>query len=123
MCVDGAVQYQPLAKAGKVRILATNNTRKISSLPTVPTFTELGFKNSEAGLWHGVSAPAGLPKEIKDRIEADLKAVLAMPDIVEKMAVLGLEPAWANSADYVKEIQAEAAAMQPLVKELGLKAD
>jgi tripartite-type tricarboxylate transporter receptor subunit TctC len=123
MGVDGAVQYQPLHKAGKVRILATNNTRRISSLPDVPTFIEMGFKNSEAGLWHGVSAPTGLSKEIKDRIEADLKAVLAMPDVIERMGVLGLEPAWANSADYVKAIHAESAAMQPLVKALGLKLD
>ena len=123
MGVDGATQYQPLAKLGKVRILATNNPRKISSLPDVPTLIELGYKNSEAGLWHGVSAPAGLPKAIKDRIEADLKAVLQMPDVIEKMGMLGLEPSWSSSVDYVKTIQAEAAVMQPLVKELGLKMD
>jgi tripartite-type tricarboxylate transporter receptor subunit TctC len=72
-------------------------------------------------MWHGVMAPAGLPPQIQKKIAADLKDVLAMPDLREKMLALGLEPAWAGPEDFVKLIKTESATMGPLVKDLGIR--
>jgi len=119
--IDGAVAYLPHAKSGKVRILATNSPQRPASLPDVPTLAEFGLRNSEAGLWHGVVAPVGLPRDIKQKIEADLRDVLALPDVKERMASLGLEPMWGTSEQFIKLIDRESAAMGPLVKDLGLK--
>jgi len=121
--VDGVPAYPPLLKAGKLRALATNSPKRISALPDVPTFIELGYKNSDAPMWHGLMAPAGLPADIQKKIAADLQVVLAMPDLRERMAGLGLEPAWAGPEDFVKLIQSESANMGPLVKDLGIKMD
>ncbi len=121
--LDGVPAYPQLFKAGKLRPLATNSARRLSSLPDVPTLTELGFRNSEAPMWHAVMAPAGLPADIQKKIAADLQAVLAMPDLREKMASLGLEASWSGPDDFVKLIKSESANMGPLVKDLGIKMD
>ena len=123
VALDGAVAYLPFAKTGKVRILATNSPQRAASLPDIPALAEFGLRNSEAGLWHGLMAPVGLPKDIKQKIEADLRVVLALPDVKERMASLGLEPMWGTSEQFIKLIETESAAMGPLAKELGLKMD
>jgi tripartite-type tricarboxylate transporter receptor subunit TctC len=121
--LDGVPAYPPLFKAGKLRPLATNSLKRISALPDVPTLTELGFKNSEAPMWHGLMGPAGLPADIQKKIATDLQAVLAMPDLRERMAGLGLEANWVGSDDFVKLIKTESANLGPLVKDLGIKLD
>ncbi|MES3002240.1 MAG: tripartite tricarboxylate transporter substrate binding protein [Pseudomonadota bacterium] len=119
--LDGVPAYPALFKGGKLRPLATNSSKRLSSLPDVPTLGELGFKNSEAPMWHGVMAPAGLSADIQKKIAADLQAVLAMPDVREKMLSMGLEPAWSGPDDFVKLIKSESASLGPLVKDLGIK--
>jgi tripartite-type tricarboxylate transporter receptor subunit TctC len=121
--LDGVPAYPALFKAGKLRPLATNSVRRISALPDVPTLTELGYKNSEAPMWHGLMAPAGLPADIQKKIAADVQAVLAMPDLREKMATLGLEAMYSGPDDFTKLIKSESANMGPLVKDLGIKMD
>lgn len=118
---DGVPAYPPLIKSGKLRALATNSPQRISLLPDVPALSEFGLKNSDAPLWHAVVGPAGMPPAIKAKIAADLQVVLAMPDVKERFAGLGLEPTWIGGDDFVKLIKSESAAMGPLVKELGIK--
>lgn len=121
--LDGVPAYPPFLKTGKLRALATNSAKRISLLPDVPTLAEIGLKNSETPVWHGVLAPAGLPMEIQKKIAADLKAVLAMPDLRERMENLGLEPMWLGPEDFKALIKTESAYMGPLAKDLGIKMD
>ncbi len=121
--MDASVQYPPLVKEGKLRILATNSPQRVGSLPDVPTLAESGYRNSEIGLWHGLVAPVGVPPDVRQKIATDVRAVLAMPDVVQKLASLGIEAMWGSSEQLVKLIQTESAAMAPLVKEIGLKMD
>ena len=121
--LDGALAYLPLSQSGRVRILATNSPQRASSLPNVPALGELGLSNSEGGVWHSLVGPAGLPTSIRDKIARDVRDVLAAADVKEKMSGLGLEARWGSGEQLVKLIEAEAAAMEPLVKELGLKMD
>lgn len=121
--MDGVPAYPPLFKSGKLRPLATNSATRIASLPDVPTLGELGLKNSESPMWHGLMAPAGLPAAIQKKISEDLRAVLAMPDLRERMLGLGLEPAWSSPDELTKLVQTEAAALGPLIKDLNIKLD
>lgn len=121
--LDGVPAYPPFLKTGKLRALATNSAKRISLLPDVPTLAEIGLKNSETPVWHGVLGPAGLPVEIQKKIAADLQAVLAMPDLKERMASLGLEPMWLGAEDFKALIKSESAYMGPLAKDLGIKMD
>ncbi|MET0541085.1 MAG: tripartite tricarboxylate transporter substrate binding protein [Variovorax sp.] len=121
--LDGVPAYPPFLKTGKLRTLATNSARRIALLPDVPTLAEIGLKNSETPVWHGVVAPAGLPADIQKKISADLQTVLAMPDLKERMASLGLEPMWMGTDDFKALIKSESAYMGPLAKDLGIKMD
>ncbi|MGC3987386.1 MAG: tripartite tricarboxylate transporter substrate binding protein [Pseudorhodoferax sp.] len=121
--LDGVPAYPPLFKSGKLRPLATNSPHRIASLPDVPTLAELGLKNSNSPMWHGLMGPAGLPPEIQRKISADLKEVLAMPDLRERMEGLGLEPAWSSAEDFVKLVGTESATLAPLIKDLNIKLD
>lgn len=121
--LDGVPAYPALFKSGKLRPLATNSPHRIASLPEVPTLAELGLKNSDSPMWHGLMAPAGLAPEIQRKISADLKEVLAMPDLRERMSGLGLEPAWSSPDDFVKLVRTEAATLAPLIKDLHIKLD
>lgn len=120
---DGVPAYPPFLKSGKLRALATNSPKRISLLPEVPSLVELGLNNSEAPVWHALVAPAGLPNDIKLKIAKDVQAVLAMPDVKERLASLGMEPAWMGPDEFVKLIKSESAVMGPLVKDLGIKMD
>lgn len=121
--LDGVPAYPPFLKTGRLRALATNGAKRISLLPEVPTLAEVGLKNSETPVWHGVLAPAGLPGEIQKKIAADLKLVLAMPDLRKRMENLGLEPMWLGPDDFKTLIKSESAYMGPLAKDLGIKMD
>lgn len=121
--LDGVPAYPPFLKAGKLRALATNSAKRIALLPDVPTLAEIGLKNSETPVWHGVLAPAGLPVEIQKKIAADLRDVLALPDLKERMASLGLEPMWMGPEDFRALIKSESTYMGPLAKDLGIRMD
>jgi tripartite-type tricarboxylate transporter receptor subunit TctC len=95
----------PLIKDGKLRALAITATHRSPILPEVPTMEELGVKGQEAETMQGVLLPAGAPKEIVDRLQREIVAALAMPDVKEKILALGFEPSGISSAafgDYIK---------------------
>lgn len=120
---DGVPAYPQFIKSGRLRALATNSPTRISLLPDVPALAEFGLKNSEAPIWHALVAPAGLPADIRNKIARDVQTVLAMPDIKERMATLGLEPTWMPADDFVRLIRSESATMGSIVKDLGIKLD
>jgi len=66
-------------KGGNLRALAVASDKRIPALPDVPTFAELGYKDMVASAWYGVLAPAGLPKPIQDKLNAEINAVLKDP--------------------------------------------
>ncbi|WP_066739307.1 tripartite tricarboxylate transporter substrate binding protein [Cupriavidus sp. D384] len=123
MAVDGIAANLPFIRQGKMRALATNDTKRIPALPDVPTLAEAGLMNSEAGLWHAILAPRGLPKDIQQKIQHDIAAVLSLPDIRQRFAELGMEATASTSEELSQKIESESKALGPLIKDLGLKMD
>lgn len=82
----------PHIKSGKLRALGVTTARRSSQLPDVPAIGEV-LPGYDVNLWFGVSAPAGTPKEIVERVSADIARVGQMPEVKEKFATLGLEVA------------------------------
>lgn len=122
LAVDGVAQNLDSIKAGKIRGLAVNTPRRMSMLPDVATMDELKLKHAEPQIWHALVAPAGLSPELQRRIYADVQAVLAMPDVKDKLRDLGLETSLGVTPDdFMKKVRAESAVVGPLVKELGLQ--
>ena len=86
---DNIVAATPLIKSGKLKPIAVTSAKRSTSLPDVRTVAESGVPGFEAVSWIGALVPVGTPREIVDKIHADLVAVLRMPEIQEKLAASG----------------------------------
>jgi tripartite-type tricarboxylate transporter receptor subunit TctC len=86
---DNIVAVMPHIKTGALKPIAVTSAQRATSLPDVPTIAESGLPGFEAVSWIGALVPAGTPKDIVDKIHADMVAVLRMPDVQERLAASG----------------------------------
>lgn len=84
-------QLIPHIRSGKLRALGVTSRKRLSNLPEVPTLDEAGVPGYESEIWLGLAAPAGTPPATIDFINQALRRVMAMPDIVEKLAAQGID--------------------------------
>jgi tripartite-type tricarboxylate transporter receptor subunit TctC len=113
----------PLIKDGKLRALAVSSSTRLPLLPDVPPFSEVsGAADYEAVSWHVLLVPAKTPKDIVDRLHAEMQKIMTDPDMMEKAANIGLipiaPPSVAETSAYIK---AEQGKWGSLVEKLGLK--
>ena len=115
---------KPYADSGKLRALAVGSAQRSPVLPAVPTADEAGgFRGFEAVSWYALVAPAGLPRDIANRIHADVASVLQMPDVREKMVSIGADPGSGTTDQLRHHIRAEYDRYGALIRKLGLKAE
>ena len=110
-------------KAGKLRVLAVSSSRRLPSLPDVPTLTEAGFPGMEDYTWVGVFAPAGTPPDITQRLNAAILNAVKSPELKQRLDDLSFEVTAAplrETADYVKS---EIAKWAKVVRDTGAKVD
>ena len=112
----------PRVKAGQLRAIAVTSAKRSPLLPDVPTVSETvpGF---EAITWYGVLAPANLPADVAQRLNADLNSSLTNPALKEKLLALGMEPMPGTSAQFVSFYKDEAVKWGKIVKASGAKLD
>jgi tripartite-type tricarboxylate transporter receptor subunit TctC len=80
------------AKAGRIRMLAVAQDKRAPIAPDVPTFAEQGVANSNVDLWYGLMAPTGTPAAVVDKLNGEVNAILAMPDVREALDKQGMIP-------------------------------
>ena len=112
----------PLIKDGRLQALAVGTPQRSPVLPNVPTTVEAGFAKSEYTFWVALLAPAGTPKAVVDRLNAEALKALASPEVKEKLAVLGAEPMPMSAAAFDAFLKSETARMADVVKADGIKA-
>jgi tripartite-type tricarboxylate transporter receptor subunit TctC len=112
----------PLIRDGRLQALAVGTPQRSPVLPNVPTTVESGFAKSEYVFWVALLAPAGTPKAIVDRLNAEALKALASPEVKEKLAVLGAEPMPMSPAAFDAFIRSETGRMAEVVKAAGIKA-
>ena len=110
------------AKVGNVNMLAIGSAQRVKQLPDLPTIAETvpSFKYQT---WFGLMAPAGTPKEIIDKVNADARAALATPEVVERLALLGAIADPNTPAEMDALIKADAAKYAVIVKNAGVEAN
>jgi len=118
--VAGAHQY---VKTGKLNAIAVSSAKRSSSLPDVPTFIESGVPGFDVSSWVGILAPAQTPRPIVDKLNRELNAALANPDIVEKLATLGIAATPETPEAFAAQIKADLAKYGKVVKAAGIKAE
>jgi tripartite-type tricarboxylate transporter receptor subunit TctC len=111
----------PLAKDGKLRMLALTSTQKAPAAPGVPLVTELGYPKLVAENFVGLSAPAGFPAGAQARLHKAMAEVLADPKIVERLGDLGFVTKPMSSAEFTAFVAAQVQAFQAPVKASGAK--
>ena len=123
MIFDNMPSVLPLVKSGDVRAIAVTSAQRSAAAPNIPTIAESGLPQFEATSWFALLGPAGMPREMQLRINAETAKVLAMPDIREKLAALGLDPAPGTPEALAALIQTETVKWARVVKESGATAD
>jgi tripartite-type tricarboxylate transporter receptor subunit TctC len=106
--MNGMVATYPHVKSGKIRLLAVSSKNRLAQLPDVPTIGETvpGFVS---GSWQGVMAPAGTPKPIIAKLNAEMARIVKMPDVVAKMAAQGAEPHINTPEEFASWMKSEVA--------------
>jgi tripartite-type tricarboxylate transporter receptor subunit TctC len=113
----------PLVTGGKLRALAVTSAERSRMLPEVPTVAESGYPGFENAGWFGLVAPAGTPSAVIDKVQRDTVAVLAMPDVVQRLQTLGMQGVGNTPAALVRAIDAESRVWAEVVKSRNLKAN
>jgi len=110
-------------KGGRLVVLAAAGERRSALAPDVPTLAELGFANVEADLWYGMLAPAGTPREIIVRVNADMTKALALAEVRSALAAQGMEVAPSSPEEMAALMRRDAARWAAVVKQARIKAE
>ncbi|MDQ0588298.1 Bug family tripartite tricarboxylate transporter substrate binding protein [Variovorax paradoxus] len=120
---DNLVTLVPFVKSGKLRALGVSSTKRVAALPDVPALGEMALPGFETGTWYGIVVPKNTPKAVVDKINAALLAMLAQPDVKEKLLGMGLEPEGGTPAQFGALIRSEIAKYATIVKSANIKAE
>jgi tripartite-type tricarboxylate transporter receptor subunit TctC len=113
----------PHIKAGKLRALALVAPQRSPALPEVPTAAEAGLKDFEVTTWYGVMTPAGTPRPIVSRLNAELVKIMHMPDVKERLAGMATDPLTSTPEEFAAYLKQEIAKWGDVVRKANLKAD
>jgi tripartite-type tricarboxylate transporter receptor subunit TctC len=112
---------QPLLDAGKLKALALTSAKRMSSVPSIPTLDESGLPGYDRYAWYGVAAPAGVPKTIIARLNAEIGKVVNTPEMKKSFEKQGLEVQTNTPEQYAAFIRSEIAQNAKLVQMAGVK--
>ena len=117
MMVIGPPAAIPQLKAGKVKAVAVLSKERLPYLPDVPTIREAGIENCEVTTWYGMLAPAGTPREIIQRLNAEWTQIVAMPEVIEKMRAAGTDPLSSTPEQFADFIKSETVRWAKVIKD------
>jgi tripartite-type tricarboxylate transporter receptor subunit TctC len=113
----------PQVRNGRLRALATTGAQRMQALPDVPTVAESGYAGYEAGLWYGFVGPARIPADIVRRLNTEIVAVLALPDIRERLLSQGVEARPTTPEEFARIITTDIARWAVVIKRAGLRTE
>ena len=123
MMFDAITTMAGQARAGKVKALGTTGTSRSSVMPEVPTIAEAGVPGYEATIWLGLMAPAGTPRPVLEKLNAEVNKIINAPDVKEAWARQGAAPMGMPVDEFGKFLHEDIAKWAKLVKSTGMKVD
>ena len=118
---DAVAGHMPFIKSGRVRALAVTSVARVSAFPDIPTMKEVGLARIDGLVWYGLLAPAGTPKHIIAKLNAETNRVLAMQEVKDKLMAASIQTAGGSPEEFGKFIRAELDKWGPVVKAAGVK--
>ena len=122
MAILDAPALLPQIRSGKLRVLAVASERRSRVLPQVPTMAESRMPGYHASSWHGLSAPAGTPREIVARLHTEVARIVKLPDIAERLYSQGVEPVAGTPGELTEFVKSEIARWARVANLLRVKA-
>ena len=119
--IDVITAFVPLVKGGQVKALAVTSAKRSPLLPDVPTTAEAGYPKLRVDNYFGVSGPAGMPKDVTDKLYAALAEVLMMPNVLKKLEENGIVYNKLTQAEYAALVAAQISEWAPIIKASGAK--
>ncbi len=113
----------PYIRARRLRALAVTGKNRCPLLPNVPTLAESGLPGYEAGSWYGILAPAGTPRDIVMKLNAEIVKALKQPNVHERFASEGAEVIGSTPEEFAARIKAELARMGKVIRDSGIRMD
>jgi len=113
----------PHVKTGKLRALGVGDARRSAAMPDVPTIAESGVPGYEYVLWYGLFAPAKTPRAVIDAMNAELKNVLAEPEMVQRLRVQGAEPSASSPAAFASFLREDTERLKKVIRSAGITAE
>ena len=110
---------KPQVDEGKLRILGNWGAARIEAFPQVPTFRELGFADVEFYIWAGLFAPNGLPDPVIVRLREAMREAMTSPEVTKTFQAAGSPPAYQDSADFARFVEADSARLIQAVQRIG----
>ncbi|MBL8377717.1 MAG: tripartite tricarboxylate transporter substrate binding protein [Burkholderiales bacterium] len=121
--LDTATVTLPQVKAGKLKLIASGARRRLADFPDRPTLAESGFPGFEAVAWIALAAPAGTPREWRERINAEVQKALADPEFAARMNGMGALPRGGSVEDFAGFLKSEQQRWKGVVERSGVKLD
>ena len=121
MQISNLPAYVEAIKSGKVRALGVTTSKRNNQVPDVPTIAESGVPGYEVTVWYGICAPAGTPKPIIAKINADMVKALNMPDFRQRLDQQGVDASPTSPAEFAAFIKTETTKWAKVVKDAGIQ--
>lgn len=121
MMIDAIASSLPLIQSDKLRALAVAGKERSIILPQLPTISEAGVPGYSASTWLGLFGPAGLPEDVRDKIQREVSRIVSLPDVKERLPQIGLEPVGSSSAEFGRTVRDDLEKWTAIIREIGIK--
>jgi tripartite-type tricarboxylate transporter receptor subunit TctC len=121
MNFDTMPPVMPHIQAGKLRGLAISTPKRLPQLPDVPTFLEEGITGFDVANWYGVMAPAGTPRDIVLKLNADINRAMQVPEVRARLESVGTQMREQSAPEFEAYMKAEVAKYAKLIKDTGVR--
>ena len=123
LLINGPPNVLPHIRAGKLKAIAVTTAKRLPSLPDLPTVAEQGLPGYDTYEWYGVFAPGKTPRPVVEKLNHEIARLIKLPDVSERISVLGAEPQGNTSAEFDKFLRNEMDKWGTLAKKIELRPD
>lgn len=123
MMINAVPELFPAVKSGRLRCIGVMAEKRHAFLPDIPTLPEQGYKEFVMGNWVGIVTASGTPKDVVNKLSAEINRIMKLPDVVEKLTQQGFDPVQSTPESFGRHVRAETARFGKAVKESGARVD
>jgi tripartite-type tricarboxylate transporter receptor subunit TctC len=123
IAMDALAVTQTHIQAGKLRLLAVGTSKRMGAYAETPTVAELGFPGFEAVAWVGAAMPAGSPRDVRERLSAEIVRIVRSPEFEQRMTTLGMVTRPAGAAEFGAFLKSEHERWGRIVRESGARVE